>query len=1003
MKKKSLLLFCIFLWLVSSLVSCSNSESPENQDSVIDETSEVLTDSIPETNDSLQGKDSTTDTVPEVRDIEGMILLSGGTVTLGSNDANFKANEKPAMKVSLNYSFYMGIHEVTCGEYAAVAKKAKLKTFGKCQNDSLPITDITYYDAVLYANAKSKLDKRDTAYTYKNATYNNEKHCTFLEGLAVHMDVDAFRLPTEAEWVYAATRAWDTKKSWNSDNSGYKLHNVCSIGADTAGFCDMAGNAMEWVNDWMGAFRDTTVTNYAGAPNGGEQGERVVKGGSYSFSEKQLNPYSRGDVYTVTSSTRAEYVGFRLAFGSIPDALWMGSDGKSQASVITALASNETIKAITGSYNVKLAFRNDVSGNISYIDYQNIPISIQEITDGIDAYHPEISPNGSWVAFCTGMEGISGKSTIYVQSLDEDSTIQVKLNSNSAAIPRWRVLDNGDTVIVYVSDAGNNKDDATFKSTSTWQVKFANGKFGKPKKLFDGAYHGGISEDEELAVTGARLLRARVSGKDKTWYNKEQACNASLAQDGTKRTAFLDFGGKTGREFVGSNYATHQRILIADSNGKLIQTIEAPDGYTFDHTEWATSGTKSVIVATLTNVNGAHEKIALVDPDDNSVTELAEGEELWHPNLWAKKRKTAPPPTPIQEPVDNDTSKTGHNNPTLSSSSSTSSSFDAETTSSSSNEPKEAPYFELDFDSAGVYYTSGGSEKASIMRFKMELLWTYYDSVNTIILGSSRPKNGIAPTMFSDSIKAINMAVSYFSINESYFIYKSYLIPHVKKLKYLIVSLDIDMWWKKYKSTKNFFYKEYKNFPGYIYDSNHKFWIDSIPFGLQEATYDGPGESSKKFNRQTLGFSPFSTGEWEDDPPIYHDSAWHQEDPSLFEASLSYLESIIRDAHEKSIYVIGVIFPQSPAYKNTGSYGAYGLKRSEAPVLIERINHISDTLPNFFMIDENKMGNHDYSEEMARDRDHLATPGAEQLTRRLDSLIRTLNVDFENNNQSSGF
>ena len=141
MKKKSLLLFCIFLWLVSSLVSCSNSESPENPAPVIDETSEALTDSIPETNDSLQGKDSTTDTVPEVRDIEGMILLSGGTVTLGSNDKDFKANEKPAMKVILDYSFYMGIHEVTCGEYATVAKKAKLKTFGSCENDSLPITD----------------------------------------------------------------------------------------------------------------------------------------------------------------------------------------------------------------------------------------------------------------------------------------------------------------------------------------------------------------------------------------------------------------------------------------------------------------------------------------------------------------------------------------------------------------------------------------------------------------------------------------------------------------------------------------------------------------------------------------------------------------------------------------------------------------------------------------------------------------------------------------------
>ena len=49
------------------------------------------------------------------------------------------------------------------------------------------------------------------------------------------------------------------------------------------------------------------------------------------------------------------------------------------------------------------------------------------------------------------------------------------------------------------------------------------------------------------------------------------------------------------------------------------------------------------------------------------------------------------------------------------------------------------------------------------------------------------------------------------------------------------------------------------------------------------------------------------------------------------------------------------------------------------------------------------MGDHDYPDEMARDGDHLATPGAEQMTHRLDSLIQTLNIDFENSNQPSDF
>ena len=54
---------------------------------------------------------------------EEMVHLTKGSVKIGSNDKSFKANEKPAMKVLLNYDFYIGKHEVTCGEYADIAKK----------------------------------------------------------------------------------------------------------------------------------------------------------------------------------------------------------------------------------------------------------------------------------------------------------------------------------------------------------------------------------------------------------------------------------------------------------------------------------------------------------------------------------------------------------------------------------------------------------------------------------------------------------------------------------------------------------------------------------------------------------------------------------------------------------------------------------------------------------------------------------------------------------------
>ena len=887
------------------------------------------------------------DTKPST--IEEMVYLEKGSTTIGTNDKNFKANERPAMNVVLDYDFYMDIHEVSCGEYASVAQSANLRTFGKCENDSLPLTDVTYYDAILYANGKSKLNANDTAYTYSKALYDVEGHCTNLEGIAFHADANAFRLPTEAEWVYAATRAWDTKKSWNNGNSEFKLHPVCSIGTDSAGFCDMAGNAMEWVNDWLGLFRDTTVTNYVGAPDGGDMGERIVKGGSYSSSEKELNPYSRGDVYTVTSSVRAEYVGFRLAFGSIPDALWMNDDGTSTTNIVTPLVGSDVIKNLGGTFNAKLAFRNDVSGNIAYLDYRNGTLSIKEITKGVSAYHPEISPDGKWIAYCTGFEGVSGKSEIYVQSLESEATTAIKLKVESAAIPRWRVLENGDTAIVYVNDAGNNKDEATFKSNSTWQVKFANGKFGTPQKLFDGAYHGGISDDNTLAVSGARILRAHVAKKDVVWYDSAQACNVSLSQDGTKRTAFLDFAGKPGKDFAGESYATHERLFIADSNGKLIQSIKSPAGYTFDHTEWATDGKKSIILATLTNSNGAHTKIAIVNPEDSSTTEIVEGEELWHPNLWLKEVQKTIPST--EDSTENDT---------------------------------------IDPDSAGVYYNTSGDYVAVQWRYKMEMLWQYMNTANVVVLGSSRAMFAVNPLYFNKPFFVLNLANSENTKYGSKYIFHNYVVPHFKKLKYIIISMDLDRWY--HDNDYNFFYSKYKNFPGYIYDENHNFWIDGVPQDLLDMTFESLGQESyaQKF-RPARGFQKSASKGWEqENVPIKRDSMWYSKNSTVYYKNYDLLVDIIKEAAEHNITVIGIEFPQSPAFKTTGSYAQFGLQRSQMPQLFEEINNISKTYPNFMFVDENKMGDHDFPEDMAQDAGHLSTDGATKMSIRLDSLLRTL-------------
>jgi hypothetical protein len=117
---------------------------------------------------------------------------------------------------------------------------------------------------------------------------------------------------------------------------------------------------------------------------------------------------------------------------------------------------------------------------------------------------------------------------------------------------------------------------------------------------------------------------------------------------------------------------------------------------------------------------------------------------------------------------------------------------------------------------------------------------------------------------------------------------------------------------------------------------------------------------------------------------------WYSKNSTVYYKNYDLLVDIIKEAAEHNITVIGVEFPQSPAFKTTGSYAQFGLQRSQMPQLFEEINNISKTYPNFMFVDENKMGDHDFPEDMAQDAGHLSTDGATKMSIRLDSLLRTL-------------
>jgi len=874
-------------------------------------------------------------------DIPGFVNVktSGASTVLGTKDSEASSSEQHQMKVNFTYDFFIGKHEVTCKEFIEAIDYDKLKDAAKaeCNGEDFPIANVSYFDAVLFANARSKSESYDTAYTYTSASFDTEGHCISLEGFAFHPEAKAYRLPTEAEWTFVATKVWKSEKAWTSENSDFKVHEVCTKSTSGSKICDIKGNLLEWVNDWYTVFLDTTVTNFAGAPDGSSIGKRVVKGGSYRNSEKSIEIYQREDIYTVTSASRETYIGFRLAFGEIPDPTWINENGVNQSTPIVFLVNSTSMRKLTSSFVTRIVFRNDETGRLNYVDYSGANPTIMEIADSIDAYHPEISPDGENVAFCTVFEGLSQKkSSLYVYNFSSGSI--VKLDAESAAIPRWNVSEDGDTSIVYVDDAGINKDSATFFSKTTWQVSFSNGSFGTPKKLFDGNYHGGVSPDLSLAVTGARLLRARISNsskaKDTIWYNEEQACNASLSKDGTKRTLFLDFSGETGQKFIGKNYEEHEYIFIADSTGKLIQSIKAPANYTFDHTEWVNmgNGNSDFIIATLTNVNGLHQKIVLIDPKKETSSELISSNDLWHPTMWSKPR----------------THISGEES--------------------------------IDYDSAGIYYNEKSRFPSYHLRQKMEWFWVDRENYTAVGLGSSRMLFGINSREIKHE-KFLNFAYAGGDFFGDAFLLENYVLNHMKKVKYLVFEFTPNMFWR----TENMDWNSvHNNVPGYIYDEHHNFWKDNVPDDFIEAVIESPTTSPNMQDFPYRDEFTLQSKSWGKAISEANTSAMVLND-KLPQANMALFKDMVKKANDAGIKVIALVFPVHPGFGKTGIFGAFGPSNETAQEIFDEISKL-----DLILMDEYKWGEHDYTNEMASDPDHLSYLGAEQLSHRLDSLLQTL-------------
>jgi formylglycine-generating enzyme len=203
------------------------------------------------------------------------VWIPPGKFMLGCSpgDSECCDDEKPAHQVNISRGFWMGQTPVTQAAYMAVTGRPNPSRF---KGDDLPVEQVSWEEANSYCEAVG------------------------------------MRLPTEAEWEYAA-RAGTTgarygdldQIAWHSGNSGGKTHPVAQKAPNAWGLFDMVGNVWEWCSDWHGGYSERKQDDPTGSASGKH---KVLRGGSWSDNAWFVRVSNRG---RFEPTNRNDDIGFR--------------------------------------------------------------------------------------------------------------------------------------------------------------------------------------------------------------------------------------------------------------------------------------------------------------------------------------------------------------------------------------------------------------------------------------------------------------------------------------------------------------------------------------------------------------------------------------------------------------------------------------------------------------------------------------------------------------------
>ncbi len=229
-----------------------------------------------------------------------MVLIKGGTFEMGDVFGDGRKDEKPVHKVTVS-DFYMGRYEVTQKEWKEVMGQDSNPSERK--GDYLPVECLRWIDAINFCNKKSEMEGLEPCYVFEDIVESQAKAAYGTDNTTCNFNANGYRLPTEAEWEYAAREGGKKVRFGNGENiadplkinflslerykkpysiAGKYRARIVEVGSfppNDFGLYDMSGNVWEWCWDTYKKdyYKESPVNNPKGSAN---SIERVLRGGS---------------------------------------------------------------------------------------------------------------------------------------------------------------------------------------------------------------------------------------------------------------------------------------------------------------------------------------------------------------------------------------------------------------------------------------------------------------------------------------------------------------------------------------------------------------------------------------------------------------------------------------------------------------------------------------------------------------------------------------------------